>query len=61
MNTLHTYLQEHQRFILDDIEALVRAESPSNDKAAVDACGQLLRRLFQDRLQCQAETILASR
>ncbi|MCL5427458.1 MAG: M20 family metallopeptidase [Gammaproteobacteria bacterium] len=56
MNTLHTYLQEHQRFILDDIEALVRAESPSNDKAAVDACGQLLRRLFQDRLQCQAET-----
>ncbi|KIN15828.1 MULTISPECIES: M20 family metallopeptidase [unclassified Halomonas] len=56
MNTLHTYLQEHQRSILDDIEALVRAESPSNDKAAVDACGQMLRQLFQDRLQCQAET-----
>lgn len=55
MKTIHDYLHANQRFILDDIEKLVRAESPSNDKAAVDACGQTLSQLFLDRLNCQPD------
>lgn len=55
MSTIHTYLDTHQEQILADIETLVRAESPSLDKAAVDACGQVLAGLFERRLGATPE------
>ncbi|CAM9643616.1 unnamed protein product [Ectocarpus sp. 12 AP-2014] len=55
MTTIQAYLQEHHQQMLEDIERLVSAESPSNDKAAVDACGHTLNQLFQERLNCQAD------
>ncbi|MGH9370329.1 MAG: M20 family metallopeptidase, partial [Vicinamibacterales bacterium] len=40
------YTEAHQGYLLDTLEALVRAESPSTEKAAVDRCGaELSRRL----------------
>ena len=41
-----TFCQAQQPWLLDTIEALVRLESPTPDKAAVDRCGaELARRL----------------
>jgi len=36
---LADYCQEHESWLLETIEALVRMESPTDDKAAVDRCG----------------------
>ncbi|GAA4724632.1 M20 family metallopeptidase [Brevibacillus fulvus] len=47
MSELYTYLQKNQLNILQDIETVVKAESPSNVKAAVDRCGAVLASLFQ--------------
>lgn len=38
------YCRTHEDWLLGFIEALVRVESPSDDKAAVDRCGDLVSR-----------------
>jgi glutamate carboxypeptidase len=44
--TLLTYCESQAHWLRETVEALVRLESPSTDKAAVDRCGdELLRRL----------------
>ena len=49
MRQLLTYAERHAGEMLDAIETLVRLESPSTDKGAVDRCGlvlsEMLRRL----------------
>ncbi len=54
MNNIKAYLQKHMDDILFDIRRLVRAESPSGSKAAVDRCGDVLQSIFQQRLGIQA-------
>jgi glutamate carboxypeptidase len=45
---LAEYCERHEGWLLDTIEALVRLESPTDDKAAVDKCGlELARRLTE--------------
>jgi glutamate carboxypeptidase len=41
---LLTYCQSQNAWLRETIEALVRLESPSHDKAAVDRCGDELER-----------------
>lgn len=45
---LITYCASQQAKLRQDIETLVRMESPSTDKAAVDRCGHALSRLLED-------------
>lgn len=46
MHPLLRYTAAHQPWLLETVEALVRAESPSTDKRAVDRCGlEVARRL----------------
>src|SRR5512147_932809 len=46
MNDLLRFCESERPWLLDTLEALVRLESPSDDKAAVDRCGaELARRL----------------
>jgi glutamate carboxypeptidase len=42
MREILRFCEAEQPWLLDTISALVEAESPSDDKAAVDACGRLL-------------------
>jgi glutamate carboxypeptidase len=44
MQSLSDYCRQQESWLLDTIEALVRIESPTDDKAAVDRCGQELAR-----------------
>ena len=44
---LHEFCRTEQPWLLDTIESLVRLESPSTDKAAVDRCGVELRRRLE--------------
>ena len=41
-DSLLSYCRSEERWLLETIEALVRLESPSTDKAAVDRCGAAL-------------------
>jgi glutamate carboxypeptidase len=45
---LLTYCQSQKAWLLETIGALVRRESPSHDKAAVDGCGNELERRLTD-------------
>lgn len=46
MQRFLSFAESQRRWLMDTIEALVRLESPSTDKAAVDRCGaELARRL----------------
>ena len=54
---IYSYLKEHEEEILEDILTLVKAESPSTDKAAVDACAEVLRALYRKRLGETPEVI----
>jgi glutamate carboxypeptidase len=45
---LLTYCQSQNAWLRETIEALVRVESPSHDKAAVDRCGNELERRLTD-------------
>jgi glutamate carboxypeptidase len=46
MDRLLSFAESHRAWLIETIEALVRLESPSTDKAAVDRCGaELSRRL----------------
>lgn len=64
MNTvskgLLDYLKSHEKEILEDLEGLVKKESPSSNKALVDECGEHLQELFVKRLGAQAEVITQS-
>ena len=51
------YLNEHRETIIGDIMTLAAAESPSSDKAAVDACAEVLRELYRKRLGEEPEVI----
>ncbi len=51
------YLKEHEEEILEDVVTLVKAESPSSDKAAVDACGEVLCSLYRKRLGEDPEVV----
>jgi glutamate carboxypeptidase len=43
-----SYCRNHETWLIDTIEGLVRIESPTDDKAAVDRCGaELARRLTE--------------
>ena len=44
MHPLLAYAQSQQPWLLETLETLVRAESPSTDKTAVDRCGEALAR-----------------
>ncbi|MFC7392292.1 M20 family metallopeptidase [Scopulibacillus cellulosilyticus] len=57
MDRMLDYLQKNKNNILSDLEKLVRAESPSDDKKHVDRCGAVLRELFQKHLNIEAEVI----
>jgi glutamate carboxypeptidase len=54
MASLLSFLNTHREAILADLELLVRAESPSNQKLAVDHCGTVLQHLFEERLGAAA-------
>lgn len=43
MREILTFCEREQPWLLDTVRTLVTAESPTHDKAAVDACGRLLR------------------
>ena len=46
MQRLLSFVESEREWLLEQIEALVRLESPSTDKVAVDRCGvELLQRL----------------
>lgn len=51
------YLSEHKEDIIADIMTLAAAESPTGDKAAVDACGKVLASLYHDRLGAVSEFV----
>ena len=48
MHPLLHYTESQQDWLLETVEALVRAESPSTDKTAVDRCGAELARRLRD-------------
>jgi glutamate carboxypeptidase len=43
MREILSFCEAEQVWLLDTIATLVRAESPTDDKAAVDACGRILQ------------------
>lgn len=47
---IYQYILEHKEEIIQDLITLVQAESPSNDKQAVDKCGAVLNQLYMERL-----------
>jgi glutamate carboxypeptidase len=47
MQRLLTYAEQHLETMVETIETLVRLESPSTDKAAVDRCGRALADLLR--------------
>lgn len=49
------YLEDHKEDMIEDILELVRAESPSSDKQAVDRCGEVLCSIYQRRLGVMPE------
>lgn len=49
------YLESHKEDIIADLISLVKAESPSHDKAAVDRCGRVLASLYRDRLGAETK------
>ena len=51
------YLSAHKEDIIADLVALVKAESPTPDKTAVDRCGKLLASLYRDRLGAVSQVI----
>lgn len=57
MTTIKEYLQKNESNIFNDIEKLVRAESPTLDKKLADQCADLLTNLFHERLGLEAEVL----
>ena len=57
MSSVQAYLQEHSDSLFADLKLLVSAESPSTDKRAVDACGEVLREIMAQRLGASVEVV----
>ncbi|MDF2679804.1 MAG: peptidase family protein [Brevibacillus sp.] len=57
MSELLHFLKENQTSILADVERVVKAESPTQDKQAVDRCGEVFQSLFAEHLGITAEVI----
>ena len=57
MSSVQAYLQEHSDSLFADLKLLVSAESPSTDKGAVDACGEVLREIMAQRLGASVEVV----
>jgi glutamate carboxypeptidase len=57
MLDLLQYAKENEANILADVERVVKAESPTQDKEAVDRCGQVFQSLFAQYLGLTAEVI----
>lgn len=57
MSAILAYLARHCDAMLRDIETLVRAASPSTQKARVDRCGRALAELVAARLGVRGERI----
>ncbi len=55
MNPFLSYLTTHADDMLNDLKALVEHQSPTEDKALVDACGAFLCDLFARHLNVQPE------
>ena len=51
------YLKAHEEDIIADIETLAKAESPTADKAACDACARVLAGLYKDRIGVTTELV----
>jgi glutamate carboxypeptidase len=50
MSVIYDYLEQNKDIIKEDLLKLVKAESPSHQKEKVDACGDVLKEIFQNRL-----------
>ncbi|MDQ0189365.1 M20 family metallopeptidase [Alicyclobacillus cycloheptanicus] len=57
MSTILNYLQANQSGIEEDVERLVRAESPTTHKALVDRCGEVLTQLFHEHLGAEPQVL----
>lgn len=57
MSSVQAYLQEHSDSLFSDLRLLVSAESPSTDKRAVDACGEVLREIMAQRIGASVEVV----
>lgn len=55
MERIYEYLKASQGEIAEDLERLVKAESPSLDKTLTDRCGEQLRTMFVHHLGIDAE------
>jgi glutamate carboxypeptidase len=50
MSSILSYLNDHQEWLLRDLEQLVQVESPSDQKREVDKCGRFAQKLFRERI-----------
>lgn len=50
MSAIYDYLEQNKDRIKEDLLELVKAESPSQRKEKVDNCGNILKEIFQNRL-----------
>lgn len=50
MSAIYDYLEQNKDRIKEDLLELVKAESPSHRKEKVDNCGNILKEIFQNRL-----------
>ena len=50
MSAIYDYLEQNKDRIKEDLLELVKAESPSQRKEKVDNCGDILKEIFQNRL-----------
>lgn len=57
MSEILEFLSKHRSQMLKDLEQLVRAESPSHSKEAVDKCGEIIQQLFLQHLGLHTEVI----
>ncbi|MCH5584971.1 M20 family metallopeptidase [Shimazuella sp. AN120528] len=55
MSAILQYLQSHQSEMLADLEELVKAESPSDNKELTDKCGKVLQAIFAKHLGLTAD------
>ncbi len=55
------YLKAHEEDVIADIVTLARAESPTKDKAACDACARVLAGLYRDRLGAETQIVPSER
>lgn len=57
MNEIYNYVRESEQDILQDIERIVKKESPTKNKKLSDLCKEELKSLFKEYLNLNAEEI----